>query len=207
MKYILPLFAVTVLAGCATFVDGQTQNVTIKTPGAENARCILQNEDFKYAVSTDETINMMKSPHDFTVNCLAPGNREKTVLVKREINEWVVANVANGFVPGAAYDYFSRGAFKYPETITVSFVGEPVKSYGLPQYHNDDLGHNNSYNVLEDLGPDEKLTEENRFDVNTAPQKTERFRRSEASSTQTRSLNSVVNDAGISRYDPFAKGQ
>lgn len=140
MKYLLPsLLVIGLLSGCSTLVDHQTQEVTLRTPGAENAKCIVENEDMKYVVYTDQKVEIMKSPNDLVVRCMAPGNRERTVLVKRELNEWVIANVANGFVPGVAYDYFSRGGFDYPEEISVSFVGVPVQPYDLPQYMSDDL--------------------------------------------------------------------
>ena len=85
----------------------------------------------KYSVYTDQTVEIMNSPHDLVVRCKAAGNREQTIHVKREVDQWVVANVANGFVPGAAYDYFSRGAFTYPEVLTVNFAGDPIKQYPL----------------------------------------------------------------------------
>ncbi len=208
MKNILLLSTFLLLAGCASLKDGQTQDVTIRTPGAENAKCFLQNEDFKYVAYTDQKLNIMKSPHDFTVNCLAAGNREKAILVKRDVNDWIFVNVANGFIPGAAYDYFSRGAFTYPDEITINFVGEPIKSYGLPEHYNADLKHNNDHNALENMGPDVKLTKENRFDKSSTLQKKADF-----GDSDDRSFNAVVNDASVSRYDPkagydpFAKGQ
>ena len=166
MKYILtPLIAAGLLSACSTLANHQTQDITIKTPGAENARCLIENEDMKYAARTDETIEMMKSPHDLVVRCTAPGNREQTVHVKRDVDEWVVANVANGFVPGAAYDYFSRGAFIYPEVISVNFVGIPVKPYPLPQYMSDDLKMNHQYGTIEHMGGGGVLlTEENKYE-------------------------------------------
>ena len=164
MKNIfIPLASVALLSSCATAVDYQTQNMTIRTPGAENAKCHVQNEAMKYTIYTDETVEIMKSPHDLVVSCMAPGNRQQTVHVKREVNDWVIANVANGFVPGAAYDYFSRGAFEYPETITVSFVGMPVREYPLPDYMSDDLKDNHKYGRVEYMGPDTVITEKNKL--------------------------------------------
>ena len=103
----------------------------------------------------------MKSPNDLIVRCMAPGNREKTILVKRELNDWVFVNVANGFIPGAAYDYFSRGAFDYPSEITVSFVGMPVKPYPLPNYHTDGVMDMGVAQPLERYGATEALSEAN----------------------------------------------
>lgn len=152
-NFFLALTSILGLSACATVIDHQTQDITMRTPGATNARCVIENEDMKYHAYTDETIEIMKSPHDLVIRCMAPGNREQTVHLKREINEWVFANVVNGFVPGAGYDYFSRGAFKYPDEFVVSFVGAPIKENELPSYHNKDLKHNNDYGHPEYMGP------------------------------------------------------
>ena len=210
MKYILMSFAaVGLLSACSTLANNQTQNVTVKTPGAENVKCSLENEDMKYIVYTNETIEMMKSPHDLVVRCLAPGNRERTVHVKREVDDWVIANVANGFIPGAAYDYFSRGAFTYPETISVSFVGVPVRPYPLPEYMNDDLKANHQYGNIEYMGPAEMVTEENKFDEPVVPEKKDNpytlsTSESSAPSSQktTTKSSSMALDSIHSKYNP-----
>lgn len=163
-RILLATFSIATLSACGSMIDHQTQIVTMRTPGAQNARCIIENQDMKYVAYTDQTIEIMKSPNDLVIHCLAAGNREQTVHVKREINDWVFLNVANGFVPGAAYDYFSRGAFDYPDVFTVSFVGDPVKPYPLPEYHNEDLRHNNEYGTIEYMGPGVKLSEETRYE-------------------------------------------
>lgn len=163
-RLLITTAAIVILGGCASMIDHQTQIITMRTPGAENARCVIENQDMKYIVRTDETVEIMKSPHDLVVRCQAPGNREKTVLVKRTLNEWLFVNVANGFVPGAAYDYFSRGMFDYPPVFTVSFVGVPVTSYPLPQHHTSDLDANHQNNHIEYMGPGEKITDETRYE-------------------------------------------
>lgn len=161
-KTVFSFVAIGLLSACSSLVNGQTQHVTIKTPGATNARCLIENQDMKYMAFSDQKIEIMKSPHDFVVCCQAEGNREQTVLVKREVDDWVVANVANGFVLGAAYDYFSRGAFKYPEVINVSFVGVPVQRYPLPAYMQKDALPNAQYGEIEYMGPGEMITEHNK---------------------------------------------
>ncbi len=148
---ILSLF-VLLLAACGTLASGQTQAITIETPGAQNAQCIINNGGNKYDTYTGQTINIRRSNNELVVNCKAAGNREKTVYVKREANEWTYWNVANGFVPGAAYDVLSGGAFQYPDIVVVSFVGEPLKSYDLPNYATSELKENHQYNNGEHMG-------------------------------------------------------
>lgn len=203
MKLLAITSSVLLLGACASAVSGQTQNVTLRTPGAENARCYLENEDMKYVIETDQTQEIMKSPHDLEVRCLAAGNREKTIIVKREVNDYVAGNVVTGFFPGAAYDYFSRGGFEYPSEIVVSFSGVPVKAYDLPDYHNTDLGHNNYYNRVERIGPTEVITEENRYDVSEPLQKKQGLYE-DAQDYNSDSFDTMLNKAHSPRqsYDP-----
>ncbi len=155
-------FLSLMLAACATVADSQTVLMTIETPGAENAKCTLENQDHKYIAYTGQTLAVMKSPHDLVVRCLAPGNRDKTVLIKRDINKWVVYNVVNGFVLGAAYDYFSRGGFDYPELVSVDFTSEPVIAHDRPTYESADMIGGNHKGQLEYRGPTTPVTEKNR---------------------------------------------
>lgn len=163
-KLFISLSVVSLLTACGTVIDHPTQHVTVKTPGTTNARCVLENRDMRYVSYTDQKIEIMKSPNDLVVNCKAPGNRERTVVVQRGINGWSVLNVSNGFVPGTAYDYFSRGLFDYPEEIEVSFLHDPIKQYDLPQYMSEDLNTNHQYNKIEHMGPGVPETEKTRYD-------------------------------------------
>ncbi len=171
-KIILCTFACLILASCASVVDHQTVNMTVKTPGAENAKCYLENQDYKKVAYSNETVEVMKSPYDLVVRCTAPGNREKTVLVKRGVNGWIFANVVNGFVPGTTYDLMSRGAYDYPDTVTVDFTGEAIKPYPLPDYMAQDLANQNN-GKIEYMGPGTVVSEKNKLDGSQELQKKE----------------------------------
>ncbi len=176
MKKIIYSASLSILlAGCSSIADGQSDLVTFKTPGAENARCIMENDDYKYVAYTDQTIRVQKSPNDMVVTCQAPGNRERSVLVKREINGWVVGNIVTGIVPGMAYDYFGRGAFNYPDSIVVDFIGEPIKPYDLPEYAAQDLANKNHVGITEYQGPGVVISEQNKGAVVPLQKKTNLF--------------------------------
>lgn len=155
----LILTSIMALSACSSVNDGQTQHVTVRTPGAENAKCFLENQDFKYVAYSNETVEVMKSPHDMTVNCMAPGNRNKSIVVPRTIEKSAGQNAANGFLPGLTYDYLSRGIYDYPDEVVVSFSGVQAKSYGLPQHQSSDLAMDGSPQ-LESMGTSEALVPE-----------------------------------------------
>jgi len=158
-KIILIVSATLSLGACATYVDGQTQKVTLHTPGASMAKCTFDN-GLKYPVRTGDNVNIMRSKNDLVVDCYALGNRRKTIIVKSLINEWTSANIINGAVPGIAYDGLSKGLWAYPDIIEVDFTDMVVAGSGfeLPDYHNKDAP--NPYDQsIEDFGPSVARTE------------------------------------------------
>jgi len=116
-KIFLTSACAMVVSACAMLADGQVQEVTIRTPGAENARCELNNGSNVYDAYSGQTILVKRNNSDIVVSCLASGNREKTVRGKWSANEWIWLNVANGVVPGMTYDILSQAAYEYPKDI------------------------------------------------------------------------------------------
>lgn len=154
MRYsirFLTLSAALLLGACGTIAEGQTQDVTLRTPGASEAKCTLDN-GLRYPIYKDQTIQIMRSFHPMVVDCYAVGNRHKTITIPAGPNPWSAANVANGVVPGTAYDAASMGLYTYPDVITVDFTGMPARGYELPDYHNRDTV--NPYEQsIENMGP------------------------------------------------------
>lgn len=154
MRYpirFLTLAAALLLGACGTMAEGQTQDVTLRTPGASDAKCTLDN-GLRYPIYKDQTIQIMRSFHPMVVDCYAVGNRHKTITVPAGPNPWSAANVANGVVPGTAYDAASMGLYTYPDVITVDFTSMPARGYELPDYHNRDTV--NPYEQsIENMGP------------------------------------------------------
>lgn len=165
MKYVSPfLLSLALLAGCATVIEGQTQPITILTPGAESVDCYLYNEDMSYKVRAGDTNEIMKSPNDLTIECLAPGNRQRTIVVESQLEPATLLNAVNAVVPGAAYDHFSRGLYAYPETITIDFSAMVATPYPQPDYMRPELRR--AYvGEVEDYSPATPMLPGDRYDV------------------------------------------
>lgn len=151
LKMIPVLSSALLMASCATLIDGQSQNVTILTPGATEAECTLDN-GIRYMVASGETIQIMRNESDIVVECYAAGNRYRKMSIESDGNKWAIGNIATGVVPGVTFDHFAKGLYEYPETITVDFVGVPTLGFELPDYHNKDAP--NPYEQpIEYMGP------------------------------------------------------
>lgn len=142
---------VFVIAGCSSILQGPTQSITLLTPGAENAECMMHNDDFRYEMTTGETRSIQRSEHDMIVDCYAPGNRQKSIIVENYTTAETFGNIVTAGA-GAVYDYYDNAMFEYPAVVSVDFRDVPAKSYGLPGYHSDDLPDPATLPV-EDYGP------------------------------------------------------
>ncbi len=161
-KFLILFLPLSVLAGCGTVIDGQTQTITLSTPGATDALCTLDNGN-RYPVRTGETLEIMRSNNDLVADCYASGNRHVSKRIPSDYNTWSALNVTNGVVPGVATDHLWGGLYDYPSTVVVDFTGVPAKGFGLPAYHDKD-GPNPYDQAIESYAPAEpKLSTDNAY--------------------------------------------
>lgn len=116
-------------------MGGQTQRITLETPGAYEAKCTLDNGN-RYVMEPGQSIEIMRSQDDLVVDCYASGNRHISKRVQSGYNGWSTANVANGIIPGMSYDRVSKGVNEYPDVIVIDFTGIPTRGFEMPEYHN-----------------------------------------------------------------------
>lgn len=133
-RSIFALASMFLLVSCATAIQGQTQRVMIETPGVEDAVCRIQNSQFRYVVYPPRLMNIQRSAEPYAVECIAPGNRFKTVMLKPTIDKMASLNIFNLVMPGATVDYISNAAFKFPELVAVDFTGMPPQAMPEPAH-------------------------------------------------------------------------
>lgn len=128
------LSTVLALSACASYSDTPNQRIQVLTPGATHARCVLATQYTRMVVypPQDGFIRRMQEP--LKVTCQAPGNREKTIVVKAKINGAAYGNVATAGV-GAVYDQISGALYEYPSPIYVDFMNTRAGGQGMPAYH------------------------------------------------------------------------
>lgn len=134
VRLIAIAVATLILSSCATVLEDASQDLTINIVGAGETLCHVSQTGRFYRVYAPGVIRVQKSDSPMTVRCLAPGNREQTVVLEPKISDITVGNVANGVIPGATYDYFSGAMFKYPDSVTFDFTATPPRPYPLPDY-------------------------------------------------------------------------
>lgn len=148
---ILSLLTVTALSGCAYALDSSIQDITILTPGAEDSVCYMYVDGVRYRMHPPQTTSIARNEKDLIIDCLAPGNRRKKVVIEPGYADSAVGNVATAGV-GLVWDYASGALFKYPDVVEISFVGTPIGPAFTPAQNNPDIRQPEDY-PLEEFRP------------------------------------------------------
>lgn len=165
MFYRSLLFSsVLILGACSYVVDKQIQEITFTTPGAYNTLCYAYVEGTKFKIVPPQTRTLPQSREDLIVDCMAPGNRRKKVVVEPTIPKSFIGNIATGVVPGAVWDYTSEAMFKYPSIIEVNFVNTQVTPEALPAQNQPDIKQPEEY-PLEEFLPGSPRLNSDRYAV------------------------------------------
>ncbi len=122
------------LASCSTVIVGQIQDVTIETSGADNTLCYMQNREFSFRFYPPQTLKVTKSSDPYTIRCLAPGNREKTLVLEPKVSDNTFWNATNAGV-GVPVDHLSAAMYELPDKIVIDFEGMPAGGYQQPGYN------------------------------------------------------------------------
>lgn len=147
-KYLI-LVPLIMASACAYTLEGQNQEITIRTPGAYDAVCDVYANKIRYKFYPPQTRFVNKSEEDLIIDCKAPGNRNRKVVIEPVISKVAPANAANGLVPGTMWDYASGALFTYPEVIEVDFTNMQVRGMEPPTHNNPDIKQPEEYTLEE----------------------------------------------------------
>lgn len=121
------------VTGCASIVSGQTQVVSVDTPGCPGARCELVNDKGRFFVgSTPGTVSLQRSYNNLQVTCTRAGARSDPVSVASTTKGMAFGNILFGGVIGAGVDVGTGAAYDYPQMITVPMACGPVADAPAP---------------------------------------------------------------------------
>lgn len=149
LKRFLLIGALASLSSCAYTLDRQIQDITVVTPGAEDAVCYMYVDGLRYKFFPPQTMNITKSRKDLVVDCLAPQNRRRKVVIEPSLSDHAPLNVTNGIIPGTTWDLASNSLFSYPDVVTVDFTSAQPMPEPLPAQNNPDIRQPEDYDLEE----------------------------------------------------------
>ena len=149
----LSLFACAAfLSSCAYTTEGSVHDLTIRTPGAQNAVCNVYVDKLRYQFFPPETRAIFRSKKDLVIDCLAPGGRRQKVVIEPQISQAANWNFMSGVAPGMMWDYASESMFVYPNTVDVDFTNAQIVPPALPAHNSPDVRQPETYD-LEEFNP------------------------------------------------------
>lgn len=119
---LLPLMIAPLATGCASVVEGTTQQIAIATKPEIGAACTGSNGKGEWSVVTPGTMMVKKSATTvLTVRCTKPGWEDSIAYAA---GKWSKAGIAGEIVPyvglvNYAADMSSGAMMVYPNSITV----------------------------------------------------------------------------------------
>ena len=120
MKNLLPALAILMLTGCASIVEGTSQEIIVNT-NPENAHCKFMREGVSIAtVETPGAVTVKKSKHDINIICNKKGYRQATFYNHSDVAGATVGNVILGGGIGWAIDSANGADNKYTSPVNIT---------------------------------------------------------------------------------------
>lgn len=118
IRFLLLTAGAVALSGCATFVDGTDQYITINSAPGYYAHCVLSRPGESFNVTTPGSIHIAKSQDDLSIRCHRPGYVDTVGTIPSDVDLWTVGNVLTGGVT-VAIDAWTGAMYEYPNAFDV----------------------------------------------------------------------------------------
>jgi len=117
------LALVSVLSGCATLLDEDTQEISVSLQCKERqvrAQCVAENSKGRWSFRAPGVVQVNNDIGDLKVSCKVQYMPQFTVSVSAMPSWNMAGNILLGGIIGAAYDLHNNTGLKYPETVSIS---------------------------------------------------------------------------------------
>jgi len=112
------------LSGCATIIEGTTQNVSVSTSPEQGAQCTLKNSEGAWYLTTPGSTTVHKTKNDMTIDCNKSGFAPGHLVAASHFGGTTAGNVIAGGVIGLGVDAASGANYHYDSPIVVA-LGAP----------------------------------------------------------------------------------
>ena len=114
------------LGGCATILKGTTQTISLDTPGAPGAKCVLSSPSVgTKKVTTPVNISVDKGSDNITVTCKKRCFQDGTGVISSNIEGMTAGNIVVGGVIGLGVDAATGAMNKYNANNQIMMIRIP----------------------------------------------------------------------------------
>ena len=122
-RLALVLGICSLLSGCATLLEEDTQQVNVRFLCAEKhlvATCSLKNDKGRWQLSTPGKATILNDKSPLEITCKSQFMPSFTVSTLPMPSLSMLGNILMGGVVGAAFDVYNNTGLKYPENIDIT---------------------------------------------------------------------------------------
>jgi TonB family protein len=119
------LAASTAVSGCATIVQGTTENVSVSTTPEKGAQCTLTNTEGVWYLVSPGSVVVHKSQSSLKIDCSKPGFPDGHVVAPAHLGSTTAGNLILGGAVGIAVDAASGADYYYNSPLMVA-LGDPA---------------------------------------------------------------------------------
>jgi len=112
------------VSGCASIVEGTTQDFAVNTTPKGGAKCTLTNSEGTWYVTTPGNTRVHKTKHDLDITCTLDGYQTAHRTIESHFNGATAGNVIAGGIIGIGIDAATGANFNYPADATLEM--EPL---------------------------------------------------------------------------------
>jgi hypothetical protein len=107
------------LPGCSKLSGGATQSVSVMTPPADGAKCVLTSAAGTFYVTTPGTATIAKSMDDLNIGCDKAGFQHASQKVQSHIGTMSAGSLTANGIAMLGFDAATGGIYTYPTQIVV----------------------------------------------------------------------------------------
>jgi hypothetical protein len=107
------------MSGCASIIAGTSQDISVSTPPAEGARCVLSSRAGSSEVTTPGVVHVEKSGHDIQASCAKAGFAPASTIIASGVEPWTFGNIIFGGLIGVVVDWATGAIHKYPSHVQI----------------------------------------------------------------------------------------
>jgi hypothetical protein len=118
------LLAISV-SGCATILEGTTQKISVTTPPASGAACVLTNERGSWTLTSPGSVEVKRSTTDLVITCKKEGWADATGTLHSRTSNGTTASAFLWGPIGVGVDAASGASFLYPTLMNLPMTALP----------------------------------------------------------------------------------
>lgn len=123
----ISIISLLIISGCASAIQGNTQQLNLRTEPDVAATCQVKGKFFNSEVTAPGTITVKRSYFPLDITCtpnkVAKNLKSGSVRVISDVSNWGYGGAVLGVGIGAGVDAGTGAAFEYPANIVVT-LGE-----------------------------------------------------------------------------------